>query len=122
MSVEIILATGKSRSSARRSEEVGTDLRLLPPLPWHRRSLWPDGIQVQTHEDAFDRTAYRCRLTRTLLTGKPCHLYNKDISGYELCINCKHFLGGGDWGLACGKHYHRLPEALDKACDDIEWI
>lgn len=72
-------------------------------------------------EEVFGRTAYRCRLTRTLLTGKPCELYNKDISRYKLCINCKHFLGGGDWGLACGKHYHRLPEALDKACDDMEW-
>ena len=71
-------------------------------------------------EKLFGQTAYRCRLTNAFLTGKPCNLYNKDLDEYDICLNCRYFLGGGDWGLSCAKHYHRLPEALDKSCKDME--
>ena len=66
-----------------------------------------------------DLTVYRCRLTRSLLTGKPCKLFNFDLAGKLICINCQYFLGGGDWGLACEKHYYYLPEPLTNACDDF---
>ena len=71
-------------------------------------------------EEAWGQTIYQCALTNAILTGKPCDLYNIDISKWKICYNCKHFLGGGDWGLACAKHYRYLPEALTKACEDME--
>ena len=47
-----------------------------------------------------------------------CKYYNKDMSKAKICLNCKHYIGGGDWGLGCHKDYHRLPNALDEACND----
>ena len=44
----------------------------------------------------------------------------KDLSQEDICFACQHFGGGGDWGLACHKHYHRLPEALSPKCEDFE--
>ncbi len=49
-----------------------------------------------------------------------CDMYNVDLSNEMICLNCRYFLGGNDWGLACEKHYHRLPSATNKACDDFE--
>ena len=66
----------------------------------------------------------QCELTNTIMVSEFaefCKLYNKDLSEEDICFNCKHFRGGGDWGLACGKHYHRLPRALDRMCEDAEW-
>ena len=66
----------------------------------------------------------QCELTNRVIMNygaETCDLYNKDISEEDICFNCKHFLGGGDWGLACSKHYHSLPHALDKMCKDGEF-
>ena len=71
-------------------------------------------------EEFYGQTAYHCRLTRALLSGKPCKAFNVDLSNESICINCQEFLGGGDWGLACRKHYHRLPEPLTEACEDFK--
>ena len=64
-----------------------------------------------------------CELTNTILKSDcylSCDLYNVDLSKEKICFNCVHFRGGGDWGLACSKHYHKLPEALDNMCEDGE--
>ena len=66
----------------------------------------------------------QCELTNRIMVSKSaetCNLYNRDLSEEDICFNCRHFLGGGDWGLACAKHYHSLPKALDKMCGDAEW-
>lgn len=65
-----------------------------------------------------------CELTNQVLMNQKaetCDLYNKDVSEETICFNCKHFLGGSDWGLACSKHYHSLPRALDEMCEDGEF-
>jgi hypothetical protein len=49
-----------------------------------------------------------------------CEYHNRDLSKEEICLNCEHYLGGGDWGLACAAEYHRLPTALSKACEKFE--
>lgn len=49
-----------------------------------------------------------------------CEHFNKDYSQERICMNCAHYLGGGDWGLACSAHYHRLPSALDPACESFK--
>ena len=48
-------------------------------------------------------------------------LKNVPVCKAEICINCKHYRGGGDWGLACAKHYYKLPNAGSKVCEDVEW-
>lgn len=66
----------------------------------------------------------QCELTNQVIMNQgagSCNLYNKDLSEEDICFNCKYFLGGGDWGLACAKHYHSLPVALDRMCEDGEW-
>lgn len=68
------------------------------------------------------RTAYVCSLTHVVLFGNQalkCDLYNRDLSKEDVCYNCDYYMGGGDWGLACRKHYHRLPNATSKICDDF---
>lgn len=49
-----------------------------------------------------------------------CEHFNKDYSKEKICMNCTHYLGGGDWGLACSVHYHRLPSPLDQACASFD--
>ena len=66
----------------------------------------------------------QCELTNTIMVSKSaetCKFYNRDISDLLVCFNCKYFGGGADWGLACSKHYHMLPQALDDMCEDAEW-
>ena len=67
-----------------------------------------------------------CRLTNICLkkdvenVESKCEYFNNNMSEYDICLNCKHYLGGGDWGLSCGKDYYKLVNALDKSCDEIE--
>lgn len=49
-----------------------------------------------------------------------CPYHNKDLSNEKICLNCKKYLGGGDWGLACADDYHKLPTALTPACDHFD--
>ncbi len=61
-----------------------------------------------------------CELTHAVVLPLGCSLRDKDISGERVCVNCRHFLGGCDYGLSCGKEYHRLVDPLDEACDEFE--
>lgn len=64
-----------------------------------------------------------CELTNVIManeSAQSCGFYNKDMSSEWICFNCKHFIGGSDWGLACAKHYHSLPKALSEMCEDGE--
>lgn len=63
-----------------------------------------------------------CILTHILLfqnVAADCEYYNRDFSKEDVRYNCVHFLGGGDWGLACSKHYNKLPNATSRICDDF---
>lgn len=48
-----------------------------------------------------------------------CEFYNRNLEEEDVCYNCSYFMGGGDWGLACSKHYNRLPNATSRICDDF---
>ena len=72
-----------------------------------------------------DFLAVQCELTNKIFTKDDvrkngCKYHNVDLSQEKICFNCKCFLGGSDWGLACAKHYHRLPNALSKACEEFD--
>lgn len=51
-----------------------------------------------------------------------CNCYNKDLSPYNICYNCKYYIGGGDWGLFCSHKdkYHHLGRFNDKPCEVYE--
>ena len=51
---------------------------------------------------------------------KGCEYHNRDMSKERICMNCEHFLGGGDWGLACKDDYYKLSSALTPACDNFK--
>lgn len=72
----------------------------------------------------YGTNSITCELTNTIMvneSARNCGFYNKDMSNERICFNCKHFAGGSDWGLACAKHYYKLPRALTKMCKDGEW-
>ena len=54
--------------------------------------------------------------TSTMVKAEGCEYHNKDISQEKICLNCEHYLGGGDWGLACKADYYKLPSSTDEAC------
>lgn len=83
-------------------------------------SIQEEQIGAQKHMIA------RCQIYRNYLLSyekvkaQGCEHFNKDYSKEKICMNCSCFLGGGDWGLACSKHYHRLPTPLTEACESFD--
>lgn len=49
-----------------------------------------------------------------------CPYHNKDMSNERICMNCKSYLGGSDWGLSCGENYHTLTTPLNPACEHFK--
>ena len=71
-----------------------------------------------------DKQYIQCYLTNTILTDNAeemCDCHDINLDGIDICFNCRYFGGGGDWGLACRKHYHALPKATDRMCKDGEF-
>ncbi len=91
-------------------------------LPENKTSIKCKSCKYYAGEFAFGRrsVAHCCKLYKELLDGGGCELYNKDISSMKICFTCKHYLGGGDWGLSCAADYYTLTGALNKACDKYE--
>ena len=63
-----------------------------------------------------------CGLSRvvTLPDGEGnCTCFNRDLSKYDICYNCRYYRGGGDWGLFCSHKdmYHHLGRFDDDPCD-----
>ena len=66
-----------------------------------------------------------CSLTRRVMNANAeseCNCYNRDLSGYDICYNCKYYIGGGDWGLFCSHSdmYHHLGKFSDEPCGRYE--
>lgn len=46
-----------------------------------------------------------------------------DVQFMKICYNCKHWIGGGDWGLTCRKDYYKaFSDGFHKACDYFEEV
>lgn len=46
---------------------------------------------------------------------------DEEVENMNICFNCKHWLGGGDWGLSCQKDYYNCSaNGFDEACDKFE--
>ena len=67
-----------------------------------------------------------CTLTRIVLNADKdhddCQCFNRDLSGYAICYNCKYYIGGGDWGMFCSHKdmYHHLGKFSDEPCGRYE--
>lgn len=64
-----------------------------------------------------------CKVYRNNIFGEytlsTCEFRNKNVDDMKICMNCSEFLGMGDFGLSCKKHYHRTPTSTTKACEDF---
>lgn len=50
-----------------------------------------------------------------------CNLENDNIEDMKICYNCKHWIGGGDWGLSCKKDYYNCStNGFNEGCKDFE--
>ena len=51
-----------------------------------------------------------------------CSLVSDEIvERLPICYNCKHWHGGGDWGLSCAKNYYNCSvNGFDEACGQFE--
>ncbi len=86
---------------------------------YHKTGEYMDNIFGHTHVTRCE--VYHNRLINSEgISWEGCPYHNKDLSQERICMNCEHFLGGGDWGLACAANYHALPEALSNACDKFQ--
>lgn len=46
---------------------------------------------------------------------------DEDVETMNICHNCKHWSGGGDWGLSCAKNYYNCSsDGFDEACEQFE--
>lgn len=79
-----------------------------------------DCIYYQGKVEILTKIYHRCALLKTVVNREKCPLFNVDLSNKKICYNCKHYLGGSDWGLSCAKHYHVLTKALKDACNEFE--
>lgn len=83
-------------------------------------------LGVSTHPRVCgfaSKSIYKCVLSQCIFSTNQAHdcpWYDKDLDDEMICFNCKHFLGGSDWGLACEKHYNRLPRFDSATCDKFE--
>ncbi len=63
-----------------------------------------------------------CSLTHHIVhreVDRDCSCFNRDLSEYDICYNCKYYGGGHDWGLFCShkEKYHHLGKFNDNPCE-----
>ena len=62
-----------------------------------------------------------CSLTSACVkSDDTCEYCNKDLTGKDMCYNCKYYNGGHDCGLFCGRLYHHLGAFNDEPCHFYE--
>lgn len=63
-----------------------------------------------------------CEITHLLYT-KSCDYIDNDsqVVAMNICYNCKHWIGGGDWGLSCRKDYYNTStNGFREVCEHFE--
>ena len=46
---------------------------------------------------------------------------DEDVECMDICYNCQHWYGMGDFGLSCAKNYYNCSHnGFDKACEQFE--
>lgn len=51
-----------------------------------------------------------------------CQCFNRDLSEYDMCYNCKYYGGGSDFGMFCSHEemYNHLGKFNDEPCGYYE--
>lgn len=110
----------KTNDASAPREEPATECKADCARCCHMMSMQEEQIGPQKH------MITRCQVYRNYLISyekvktQGCEHFNKDYSQEKICMNCSRYLGGGDWGLACSKHYHRLSTPLTEACESFD--
>lgn len=63
-----------------------------------------------------------CSITH-VLNKQSCDYITNDaeVENMNICYNCKHWIGGGDWGLSCYKNYYNCStNGFDEVCEQFE--
>ena len=47
-----------------------------------------------------------CKITYTAHTNSCSIDSDENVKNMDICYNCKHWVGGGDFGLSCRKDYY----------------
>ena len=73
----------------------------------------------------YDIDCCTCSLTRMVMNVNAesnCNCFNRDLSKFDMCYNCKYYIGGGDWGLFCSHEdmYQHLGKFCDAPCKRYE--
>ena len=75
-----------------------------------------------THE-INDTVLHGCDVTHCFSKYfRTCSYESEDeLEKANICYNCKHWIGGGDFGLSCAKHYYITnANGFIEACEDFE--
>lgn len=60
-------------------------------------------VDCQYSSDVYEIVGVECctcSLTLRVMNANAeheCNCYNRDLSEYDICYNCKYYIGGGDW-------------------------
>lgn len=82
--------------------------------------------EVTMFDRCYEKMIYSCcDISNRVITQKSeCIVSNFDHDNVEnmtICYNCKHWIGGGDWGLSCRKDYYvASSNGFDEICDQFE--
>ena len=71
-------------------------------------------------ERGYEGQTY-CEITH-ICNPRKCKVDTTDnLQERKICYNCKHWMGVGDFGLSCDKHYEVCTaNGFERACDDFE--
>lgn len=63
-----------------------------------------------------------CKITNVCnMTSCDYLSYGEKVEDMDICYNCEHWIGGGDWGLSCAKNYFNCSHnGFDKACEQFK--
>ena len=77
-----------------------------------------DCAYLKRFENDFNYTM--CDITHRINPISCSLASNEDVVDMKICYNCMFWLGGGDWGLSCKKHYYDCnANGFEKACEDF---
>ena len=71
------------------------------------------------HYNSFKRL---CKITNICNMQSCTYITDGDkVEDMDICYNCQHWIGGGDWGLSCTKNYYNCSyNGFDIACEQFE--
>lgn len=74
--------------------------------------------------DYYNSYKKLCKITNTCYM-RSCNYDlihpNIKVEDMDICYNCQHWIGSGDWGLSCAKNYYKCSSnGFDKSCEQFE--